>query len=44
MFYFGHDWSQDADELYQFFLVQDGKIGRESFALRSASAHEIQSG
>lgn len=31
-FYFGHDWSQDGDELYQFFVVQDGKIGRENFS------------
>lgn len=31
-FYFGHDWSRDADELYQFFVVQDGKIQRENFS------------
>lgn len=31
-FYYGHDWSRDADELYLFFVVQDGKIVRESFS------------
>jgi hypothetical protein len=32
-FYFGHDWSIDADELYQFFLVYDGKLVRESVSI-----------
>jgi len=28
-FYYEHDWSNDADELYAFFVVHDGKIVRE---------------
>jgi len=32
-FYFGHDWSQDADELYQFFVVHDGNT-RDSGTMR----------
>lgn len=29
-FYYGHDWSRDADEMYFFFVVHGGKIVRES--------------
>jgi len=28
-FYYGHDWSRDADELFLFFVVYDGKIVRD---------------
>lgn len=31
-FYYGHDWSRDADELYLFFVVHDGKLVRETFS------------
>lgn len=31
-FYYDHDWSRDADELYEFFVVHDGKIVRERFS------------
>lgn len=31
-FYYEHDWSRDADELYLFFLIHDGKIVRERFS------------
>jgi hypothetical protein len=31
-FYYEHDWSRDADELYAFFVVHDGKIVRERFS------------
>jgi hypothetical protein len=31
-FYYGHDWSRDADEMYEFFVVHDGKIVRERFS------------
>jgi hypothetical protein len=31
-FYYGHDWSRDADELFLFFVVHNGKIVRDSFS------------
>jgi hypothetical protein len=31
-FYYGHDWSCDADELFLFFVVFDGKIVRDRFS------------
>lgn len=34
-FYYGHDWSCDADEMYRYFVIHDGKIVRE----RSSFCH-----
>ncbi len=31
-FYYGSDWSRDADEVYSFFVIHDGKIVRESLS------------
>lgn len=31
-FYYEHDWSRDADELYRFFVIHDGKLVRERFS------------
>ncbi len=31
-FYYGDDWSRDADELFLFFIVCDGKIVRDRFS------------
>ena len=30
-FYFGHDWSRDADELYLFFVIHHGKLSARDF-------------
>lgn len=36
-FYYGHDWSRDADELFFFFLIQDGRIVRETVSFLHCS-------
>ena len=32
-FYYGHDWSRDADEEFLFFVAHGGKIVRERFSI-----------
>lgn len=40
-FYYDHDWSCDADEMYLFFVVFDGKIVRERFSFIHADPRVI---